>query len=195
MSEPSPRNDAPGRKPLRPNPTRPRLWVRTWTPPPGRLTHLMALNDAIHGFNTHFIPGGPGEKGRTVPCLEPHFLCPWHDHVRNRKWKGYLGVLLDGESRPCIWEVSEGAYEGSPELQHFDGQLRGWRWEIGRAKDDKRSRQTVRKILSLHKGLKAPRIDVLNVLSRIWQTPVETLVRVCGTDEGIGGWGFPGKAE
>jgi hypothetical protein len=179
----------------RPDPRRPRLWVETWSPQTRRPVEVLALNDWLHGFYVHFLPGGDPRKDRTRPCTLSLGACAWCGFVANRTWKAYLGVAAAGGRRPSILEVTLGCWDCTPALREHDGCLRGTGWRFFREKDSSRSRLLAEKTLSILKTPRFGKVDVLSVLSRMWETDFDALAGLAETRDGEGGWGNPGHTE
>jgi hypothetical protein len=175
----------------RPDPKRPRLWVETFSPQSTRPVELCVLNDWLHGFNVHFIPGGAPSKDRTRPCTQALGECPWCPHIRNVVWKAFLGVHVLTARRPAILEVTLGCWESSEALRHEDGRLRGSTWRFFREKDSNRSRLLAEKRLTILQTPRFGRVDVLSTLARMWNVDFDALARLAETRDGEGGWGHP----
>lgn len=173
----------------RPSPRRPRLWVGTVSPQHSGPIRLVALNDWIHGFWTHYLVGTTSKDCRTRPCFRDSGTCEHCPLVKNRKWKGYLGAHVVGMKRPVILEITEGCWDGTPDLRRLDGELRGWQWTARRERDYVRSRMLMERAQTLIIQPVYPKVDVLAVLARMWATTVQDLLGEANVHDGDGGWG------
>ena len=173
----------------RPDPARPRRWVQTLSPRGIRPIRVLALNDLIAGAFTHFLWSPRPEDCRTVACTLDLDRCEGCAKVKNRRWKGYLGVALAGVARPVLLEITQAAWDETPELQAKDGKLRGTQWDCWRTADSSRAKMKMRQTLNIVENPRWGRVDVVAVLARLWNQEESLISSLFPGQDGGGGWG------
>jgi hypothetical protein len=163
--------------------------VPIYSPRGKRPVSFVLLNDHIHGFETHYLPAENPKDARTVPCLARIGDCPWHDQVKNIRWKGFLGALLRATGKRYLLEVTQGAWDTCPDLQQQNGTLRGYTYEVSRKSEAATSQVVYRNQLVIHQGLPIGKVDVLSILSRLWQIPLAKLLELNDHHDGLGCFG------
>lgn len=150
---------------------------------------MLAVNDLIAGIFTHFLWAPRREECRTVACTRDLGACEGCLSVKNRRWKGYLGVAVAGVARPVLLEVTQSAWDETPELQARDGQLRGTQWDCWRIADSNRAKMRMRQTLNIVENPRWGRVDVVAVLARLWDQEASIISQLFPGQDGAGGWG------
>lgn len=88
---------------------------------------VVALGDIL-GATVHW-------SGRTVPCLLPHYKCPWCLRGIRKRWVGYFPAYWPKETRRACCEVTPTAVASFDEYRKNHGTIRGAEVQLWRAKD------------------------------------------------------------
>ncbi len=145
-----------------PGPNVPRPFVKLWGPTSQSWTPWLLLNDQVDIYPTHYRG-----KNSTV-CTRPLGYCDCMIRTEGVKLRGYLGAAHPTTGKKVILLITEGCWDGCPQLKERNGDLRGWKFEMRRRSESATSLVLGRFRLSRHASLRLTAFDTWTTLAKVW---------------------------